>query len=74
MSKSEPDISKIDEVPFNSSKLINKFLLFIGKFLSHKGDFPHQFTRVEQIIGKCIYCESVKISALVGREKLAFEH
>ena len=69
MSKSNLDLQKLTRTLLTHQP-VSIVLIFIGEFLRQKEDFPHQFTRVGNAFSRSIFCESVKIGALVGREKI----
>ena len=73
MSKSDPEFETSKRSLFD---LLTNFYFFIidSEFLLQKKDFPREYTSVGKAISSSIFCESVKIGALVETEKIAFEY
>ena len=72
MSKSDPDLQKSTRSLLTHLP-ISIVSIFVGQLLRQKEDFPQECSRVKKTISRSIFCESVKIAALVGREKIVFE-
>ena len=73
MRKSYPDLQK-SKRSLSTHQPISTVSIFVGEFLDQKEDFPQECKGGGKTISRSIFCESAKISALVGREKIAFEY